>query len=52
MTLSSDAVVIPQFSQLTIQGEDAEKFLQGQLTCDVTKLGLSYQAAAICNLVQ
>lgn len=50
MTLSSDAVVIPQFSQLTIQGEDAEKFLQGQLTCDVTKLGLSYQAAAICNL--
>ena len=41
---------IPQFVQLTIQGEDAEKFLQGQLTCDVTKLGLSYQAAAIGNL--
>lgn len=41
---------IPQFQQLTIQGIDAEKFLQGQLTCDVTKLGLSYQAAAIGNL--
>ena len=39
-----------QFQQLTIEGEDAEKFLQGQLTCDVTKLGLSYQAAAIGNL--
>lgn len=47
-TLSSTA--LPQFAQLTIQGEDAEKFLQGQLTCDVTKLGLSYQAAAIGNL--
>lgn len=40
----------PQFVQLSIEGPDAEKFLQGQLTCDVTKLGLSYQAAAICNL--
>ena len=47
-TLSSTA--LPQFSQLTLKGEDAEKFLQGQLTCDVTKLGLSYQAAAIGNL--
>ncbi|ALF59863.1 YgfZ/GcvT domain-containing protein [Psychrobacter urativorans] len=41
---------VPQFQQLTLQGADAEKFLQGQLTCDVTKLGLSYQAAAIGNL--
>lgn len=41
---------LPQFVQLTLQGLDAEKFLQGQLTCDVTKLGLSYQAAAIGNL--
>jgi len=41
---------LPQFQQVTIAGADAEKFLQGQLTCDVTKLGLSYQAAAICNL--
>lgn len=45
-----DSTRLPQFAQLTIQGEDAEKFLQGQLTCDVTKLGLSYQAAAIGNL--
>ena len=50
MIQSSNSLVIPQFSQLTIQGEDAEKFFQGQLTCDVTKLGLSYQAAAIGNL--
>ena len=46
MTQSSNLAAVPQFSQLTIQGEDAEKFLQGQLTCDVTKLGLSYQAAS------
>ncbi|MEN6669749.1 folate-binding Fe/S cluster repair protein [Psychrobacter sp. B38] len=50
MTPASNTPALPQFAQLTIQGEDAEKFLQGQLTCDVTKLGLSYQAAAICNL--
>ena len=50
MTPALNTSVLPQFSQLTIQGEDAEKFLQGQLTCDVTKLGLSYQAAAIGNL--
>ena len=50
MTQSINTSTLPQFSQLTIQGEDAEKFLQGQITCDVTKLGLSYQAAAICNL--
>lgn len=41
---------LPQFVQISLEGIDAEKFLQGQLTCDVTKLGLSYQAAAICNL--
>ena len=50
MTQISNASTLPQFAQLTIQGEDAEKFLQGQLTCDVTKLGLSYQAAALSNL--
>ena len=44
------SIVLPQFSQLTLQGEDAEKFLQGQLTCDTTKLGLSYQATALSNL--
>ncbi|MEN2751902.1 folate-binding Fe/S cluster repair protein [Psychrobacter sp. FBL11] len=50
MTQSTDVSTLPQFSQLTIQGEDAEKFLQGQLTCDVTKLGLSYQPTALSNL--
>ncbi|WP_296243083.1 MULTISPECIES: folate-binding protein YgfZ [unclassified Psychrobacter] len=49
MTQSSLST-LPQFVQLTIQGEDAEKFLQGQLTSDVTKLGLSYQATALSNL--
>ena len=50
MTDSVTTFDLPQFHQLTLQGSDAEKFLQGQLTCDVTKLGLSYQAAAISNL--
>lgn len=50
MTQHLSATAMPQFQQLTLQGADAEKFLQGQLTCDVTKLGLSYQAAAIGNL--
>ncbi|MBH0063834.1 YgfZ/GcvT domain-containing protein [Psychrobacter sp. SZ93C1] len=50
MTQISNTSILPKFAQLTIQGEDAEKFFQGQLTCDVTKLGLSYQAAAIGNL--
>ena len=50
MSQSSNVSVLPQFAQLTIQGEDAEKFLQGQLTCDVTKLGLSYQPTALSNL--
>ncbi len=49
MTQSSLST-LPQFVQLTIQGEDAEKFLQCQLTSDVTKLGLSYQATALSNL--
>lgn len=50
MNQTASLSTIPKFAQLTIQGIDAEKFLQGQLTCDVTKLGLSYQAAAIGNL--
>lgn len=41
---------IPTFTQITLQGDDAEKFLQSQLTVDVKKLGLSFQAAAIANL--
>lgn len=46
----SDHNQLPQFMQLTIAGEDAEKFLQGQITVDVTKLGLSFQATALSNL--
>ncbi|MDU8924669.1 folate-binding protein YgfZ [Pasteurellaceae bacterium LIM206] len=29
---------LEQYQVIEVQGEDAEKFLQGQLTCDVTKL--------------
>ena len=39
------------FSRITLQGTDAEKFLVGQVTVDVTKLAAShYQATAICDL--
>lgn len=41
---------LPQFSQLVLQGDDASKFLQGQLTVNVSKLGLSYVPTAISNL--
>jgi folate-binding Fe-S cluster repair protein YgfZ len=33
-----------------ITGADAQKFLQGQVTCNVTKLSEQYQATAISNL--
>ena len=49
-SLSTLSSALPQFAQLTLQGEDEEKFLHGQLTSDVTKLGLSYQATALSNL--
>ncbi len=49
-TTLSDQNQLAKFTQLTISGEDAEKFLQGQLTSDVTKLGLSFQATALSNL--
>ncbi len=49
-TTLSDQNQLPKFAQLTVSGDDAEKFLQGQLTSDVTKLGLSYQATALSNL--
>ena len=39
-----------KFIQLTLTGKDAAKFLQGQLTCDVTKLGQYPTPCAICNL--
>ena len=50
MSQSSNVSVLPQFAQLTLQGEDAEKFLQGQITTDVSKIGLSYQPTALSNL--
>ena len=49
-TSISDQNQLPAFVQLTLQGEDAEKFLQGQITSDVTKLGLSFQPTALSNL--
>lgn len=43
---------LPSFTKISLSGVDAEKFLQGQLTCDVRKLqlALGYQATAISNL--
>ncbi len=38
------------FVQFTLSGADAEKFLQGQITCNVSKLDDAYQATAISNL--
>ncbi len=38
------------FSQITLQGKDAAKFLQGQLTVNVAKLTATPLACAICNL--
>lgn len=38
------------FKQISLQGSDAAKFLQSQLTVNVDKIGLSYQPAAIANL--
>ena len=41
---------LAQFSHITLQGNDASQFLQGQLTLNVNKLGLSYVPTAISNL--
>ena len=38
------------FVVFDITGTDAQKFLQGQLTCNVTKLTEQYQATAISDL--
>ncbi|MUG31508.1 MULTISPECIES: YgfZ/GcvT domain-containing protein [Psychrobacter] len=38
------------FKQITLQGDDAAKFLQGQITVNVNRLTASYQPAAIANL--
>ena len=38
------------FVVFDITGADAQKFLQGQLTCNVTKLSDQFQATAISNL--
>lgn len=42
-----------RFSSIVLTGDDASSFLQGQLTCDVSKLEKTqpeYQATAIANL--
>lgn len=38
------------FVAFTLTGIDAQKFLQGQITCNTAKLGQTYQATAISNL--
>ena len=51
-SLPADPVTALSFSALTIQGVDAEKFLQGQLTLDVSKLEIEGRRlpTAICDL--
>lgn len=39
-----------EFSSFIMTGTDAEKFLQGQVTADVTTLGEDFLPTAICNL--
>lgn len=39
-----------QFIYYNLTGNDAEKFLQGQVTCDTKKLTAAYTPTAICNL--
>lgn len=38
--IPSLCVELPQYQLIEIAGRDAEKYLQGQLTCDVTKLSM------------
>ena len=38
------------FVALTLTGTDSEKFLQGQLTANVAKIGTDFVPSAICNL--
>lgn len=51
-SLPADPVTALSFSALTVQGTDAEKFLQGQLTLDVSKLDIEGRRlpTAICDL--
>jgi len=51
-SLPAYPVTALSFSALTVQGADAEKFLQGQLTLDVSKLEIEgrRRPTAICNL--
>ena len=42
LTAQQDDIICPltHYSLIEIEGTDAEKYLQGQLTCDVTKLAV------------
>ncbi|ASP39190.1 hypothetical protein CHH28_11095 [Bacterioplanes sanyensis] len=46
---SGDTTLLSQFSLLRVQGADCERFLQGQLTCDVSQLDGHWQLGACCN---
>lgn len=45
----SVAATLPQYAVLKFSGQDAESFLQGQLTCDVAGLGGSASYGAWCS---
>ncbi|MFB2537973.1 MULTISPECIES: YgfZ/GcvT domain-containing protein [unclassified Acinetobacter] len=42
--------LMPTFQQFSYNGADAEKFLQGQVTCNVSKIGEQFLQTAICDL--
>lgn len=48
-TITNAAQLTGHYGMLRIVGPDATKFLQGQLTCNVEKLGTSAKLAAHCN---
>jgi folate-binding protein YgfZ len=46
---TGNATLLSQMRVLSIAGSDCERFLQGQLTCDVSKLDGQWQLGACCN---
>lgn len=46
---NGNATWLSQFSLLQISGNDCEKFLQGQLTCDVSQLDQRWTLGACCT---
>jgi folate-binding protein YgfZ len=47
---ANQLIALPHYTLITVQGEDSEKFLQGQCTCDFTRLTThEWLLGAHCN---